>query len=74
MNAVAQPLEGLQAKWLDELCAVDADPSPIDDLDLLIYRGKDPLDGAVSRILKTSLDRGDHRLGYSGAVRKAALG
>jgi len=38
------------------LCAVDADPSPVDDLDLLIDRGEDALECAVARILKTSFD------------------
>ena len=40
----------------------------------MIDCGQDPFDRAISRILETSLDRRDHRLGYSGAVRKVPLG
>lgn len=68
-----QPLEWRQAKRLDKLCAVDAAAGPVDHVDLLIDRRKDPLEGAVPRILKTSLDRRDHWLRNPGSVRELAL-
>jgi len=51
-----------QTKGLDELRAVDAITGALDDVQLLIDRGEDPHEGAVSRILETPFDRGDHRL------------
>src|SRR5205823_2844146 len=73
-NGPPEALFRSQRQRRHELRAIDSATRDVHDVHLEIARPKDPLEGAVAGVLKSTLDQRDHRLRNPGLHRELALG
>src|SRR2546427_3974035 len=69
----AQAFFRRQGQRRHELRPIDSATGDVHDADLEVAGAKDPLQRAVTRVLKTSLDRRDHRLRHPGLRSELTL-